>query len=254
MKKIVIDAGHGGSDSGAVGNNLFEKNLTLEISRKVRDYIESVSNVKVMMTRDTDVFVSLSGRASYANRQNPDAFISIHINSASSASATGYETFHYPSSTKGRKFAQAVHPKVSKYWRADRGIKTANFAVLRQTNAPAILLELGFIVNKSDMDILRRNMDNIAKDIAEGILDYLGVKKIANTKEEPKKEEQVKQKEDITNHWAKDNIERVKDLGIMHGFEDGDFKPDEPVTRAQLATAITRFIDKFDLKVKDSGK
>ena len=64
----------------------------------------------------------------------------------------------------------------------------------------------------------------------------------------------MKQKEDITNHWAKDNIERVKDLGIMHGFEDGDFKPDEPVTRAQLATAITRFIDKFDLKVKDSGK
>lgn len=228
-KIIVIDPGHGGRDSGAVGNNLLEKDLTLELSRKLKNYIESVSDVKAMMTRDKDIFVPLSGRASYANREGADAFISIHINSATNSSATGYETFNYPGSTKGREFAQAVHPKVSKYWKADRGIKTANFAVLRLTKSPAILLELGFIKNKSDMEILRKNIDNISKDIGDGILDYLGVKKMTNTKNS------VKVKE--VSEWAKNDWQNAIKLGITDGT-----RPRDGVTREEAIAMILRAV------------
>ena len=79
--KLVIDAGHGGYDSGAVGNGLVEKNLTLQIARRVRDILTVNYPITIKMTRDSDVFISLSERANIANAFGADYFISFHINS-----------------------------------------------------------------------------------------------------------------------------------------------------------------------------
>lgn len=137
-------------------------------------------------------------------------------------------------------------------------------SLMKKFNVPASMVVRHFDVTGKDcpsVGLAGFSWSKFKADIQKPVIFNVDLSKNSTTKigqtvpkEESKKEEQVKQKEDITNHWAKDNIERVKDLGIMHGFEDGDFKPDEPVTRAQLAITITRFIDKFDLKVKDSGK
>src|SRR5690606_21075974 len=91
-KVIVLDPGHGGHDSGAVGGGYYEKNIVLDVGLQLRDYLR-MRGALVYMTRDTDVFLSLSERVEYSNSIQPDAFISIHTNAAASSSATGLETF-----------------------------------------------------------------------------------------------------------------------------------------------------------------
>lgn len=94
VNTVVIDAGHGGHDTGALGKNSREKDITLAIALKLRDYIQSeMPGVKVIMTRQTDTFIELYRRARIANENNADLFISIHCNSISSATANGAETF-----------------------------------------------------------------------------------------------------------------------------------------------------------------
>lgn len=125
--KLVIDAGHGGYDSGAVGNGLVEKNLTLQIARRVRDILTVNYPITIKMTRDSDVFISLSERANIANAFSADYFISFHINSGG---GTGFESYIYNalsnSSTayaKQQKMHTAVNPVLTKYGLRDRGAK-----------------------------------------------------------------------------------------------------------------------------------
>lgn len=176
MKKVVIAAGHGGKDPGAVGNGVNEKDLALQIALKI-GYILARNNVHVVQTRKTDVFVSLADQAKIANDINADLLLSVHLNSAENKNARGVETFSYPKSATGRKLARAVQRSViqSAIFVGDRGCKEADFAVLRLTKMPAALVELGFISNKEDVLLVQQNINAIADAVAVGILTYLEI-------------------------------------------------------------------------------
>ena len=163
---ICIDPGHGGNDPGAmcyarfgctissleVNGNLEEADVVLDIGKKLRTYLQNAGFKAVYMTRDTDATVSLSERSSYANSKGCTRFVSIHDNSSGTPNtATGVETYCYSgdsTSSKGCVQAQNIQTEVLKVWPiTNRGRKQANFHVVRETNMPATLTELGFINN-----------------------------------------------------------------------------------------------------------
>ncbi|WP_017187050.1 N-acetylmuramoyl-L-alanine amidase [Alkalibacillus haloalkaliphilus] len=172
MTKIYIDAGHGGNDPGAVGNGLREKDLTLEIALKTRDILNNeYEGHQIMMSRTTDVTKSLSARTSEANNWAADYFLSIHINAGG---GTGFESFIYngPTSPNTPALRVLLHDDIMSHvdW-IDRGKKSANFHVLRESNMPAALTENGFIDNVSDAQNLSSDdyLNRIARGHAEGL-------------------------------------------------------------------------------------
>lgn len=180
-KTVVLDAGHGGHDPGAQSGGLREKDLTLDIVKRTINKLKKY-NVKVIATRTTDKFISLSGRASIANRNKADLFVSVHINSGG---GTGFESFIYngaiQSSTKSLQ--NAIHSNVVKKLNVrDRGKKRANFAVVRETRMPAVLTENLFI--DGDNALLKKSstLDKIAQGHADGIAEFLGLKKSSGSK------------------------------------------------------------------------
>jgi len=175
-KKAIIDYGHGGNDPGGSGNGLREKDLTLSIGKKISKILKD-HGVRVVETRTSDKTVSLNSRTNLANREKADIFVSIHVNAFTSASAHGVETFNYPGSANGAKLAKSIQDEIvkAKLFKNSRGTKTANFHVLRATNMPAALVELGFITNKDDASILKSKQGDIALAVAKGILAYLGI-------------------------------------------------------------------------------
>lgn len=179
MVRVFIDARHGGKDPGAIGNGMREKDITLLVAKKLGAILER-HNVNVSYSRIMDKYVSLNERARMANNIKADIFVSIHTNSYKYQSVQGLETFSYPGSSKGRKLAKYIQDSIieTKLYTKDRGIKTANFAVLRQSKMPATLVELGFITNKQDSQLLRTRQNNFSEAIAKGILKYLEVKYI----------------------------------------------------------------------------
>ena len=170
IRKVFIDPGHGGTDPGASGNGLYEKEVVLSISKKVRNILIS-KGFEVELSRSKDQYVSLSDRAAQANALDADLFVSIHCNSATSSSANGTECYTYPTantSTKSlsKNMASAL---ASKLGLTNRGHKEANFAVLRLSNMPAILIETAFINNANDASKLKTRENDFASAIANQI-------------------------------------------------------------------------------------
>jgi MYXO-CTERM domain-containing protein len=158
QKKIVIDPGHGGADPGGVGTGMQEKNVVLDTCKRFKALLDADTadnggggNWTSYLTRTDDTFVELSARASYANSKGADRFMSIHSNAFSDPSANGTETFAYAEGGTGAALRNLVQDEMIKAWGlTNRGNKTANFAVLRETSMPAELHELAFITNASD--------------------------------------------------------------------------------------------------------
>lgn len=178
---VVVDAGHGGSDPGASGNGLIEKVWNLEVARILKEKLEEVG-LTVIMTRNSDTFVSLARRAEIANENNADLFISIHFN-AFNGSANGWEDFIYnalSSDSTSPELQNAVHnaviPLLNQYGLTNRGKKRANFAVLRLTNMPAVLIEAGFADNAKDAKVLKQAQykEDLATALTNGVQAYLG--------------------------------------------------------------------------------
>ncbi|CEQ01745.1 sporulation-specific N-acetylmuramoyl-L-alanine amidase CwlC [[Clostridium] sordellii] len=179
MKKVYIDAGHGGNDSGAVGiNNAFEKNITLSVAKKVEVLLKK-QNIEVRMSRSSDITRSLSFRSQDANAWKANCFISIHCNSAASM-ASGLETFCYK--FKYRQLADNIHNQLlaDKLYTKNRGVKEGNHHVTRETNMSACLIELGFINHPDDLKLMLNKQDEFAISIAKGICKHLGVKYVDN--------------------------------------------------------------------------
>jgi len=173
-KTIVIDPGHGGHDFGAVFGGRRESDDVLRLSLAVRDILQSQGQ-RVIMTRDSDVFVTLGERSDISNRNNADLFVSIHRNSSTNTAANGVDNFVFttaPNNTVRHAF-DVLDEVVDAGVQSNRGVKRANFAVLRNTHAPAMLLEMGFITNAGDNQLFDQNFNAYASAIARGIMDAL---------------------------------------------------------------------------------
>lgn len=178
--KIYLDPGHGGTDAGAVGNGLQEKALTLDIALRTRTYLQNNWSVSVRMSRTTDATVSLGSRTADANSWGANLFVSIHINAGG---GTGFESYIYPSAGAAtQRLQDNVHAAVLSNMRGvssvtDRGQKTANFQVLRETAMSAVLTENLFIDRAADAALLARADFRQATAVghARGIARFLGL-------------------------------------------------------------------------------
>ena len=153
---VVIDPGHGGRDPGAVRYGIRESDVALQISQKLLQLIEADDTIRAYTTRNSDVFVTLEDRARMANNVG-DMFVSIHINAARNTSAHGIETYYRANShdnfraLTSRNLADLMQRHLlANLGSNDRGVRTANFAVLRYSTVPAVLLELGFLTNPQE--------------------------------------------------------------------------------------------------------
>lgn len=181
---IVIDPGHGGHDYGthSLGKPKYhEKYLNLTTAEMLKKFLEQYG-YKVVMTRSDDTFISLENRAEFANNLNTKLFVSVHYNSAPNTEAEGVEVFYCRSDSdksrvsESKLLAQCVLDKILKNTRANsRGVKHGNFAVIRQTKMPAILVEGGFLTNTGEMDKIKTlaYQKKMAQSIAQGVKDFL---------------------------------------------------------------------------------
>lgn len=184
LVKIYLDAGHGGQDSGATGNGIYEKNIVLDLAKRIEKILETnYKDVQVMQTRTTDVYLSLLERTNKANKWGADVFISLHNNSATSASAKGFESFIYNDSVSPDTVAlqNVMHQEIMKQISGvtDRGKKRANFHVLRETNMKAILTENLFISNSSDSALLKQSafLNKLAQGHVNGLEKFFGLER-----------------------------------------------------------------------------
>lgn len=224
MLKIYLDPGHGGTDPGAKGNGLLEKNLTLDIALRIRNLlVENYNDVSVKMSRTTDIYRSLAERTNEANAWGANYYLSIHINSYN-GTALGYEDFIHDSLSNTSLTAQyqnILHEEIIKVNNLiDRGKKKANFHVLRESNMPAMLSENGFIDNVNDAAKLKD--PNWRQKVAQGHVN--GLVRAFNLS-------------------PKDNIHRV----IVDGVQIGAYQDDQNVLNAvqtHLKTANRIIIEK----------
>ena len=209
---IVVDPGHGGHDNGAIGNGYNEKDIALQVAKRLAENLRRDYNV--IMTRDSDFFVPLDTRAQIGNNANADFFVSIHLNSSNSSSGNGTEVYYFNKKDEGSyaaRVAQIENRVDSSYgdtpfsdlvvkdifYRTNqkksqaiattvldnlinaiglrrRGVFGANFAVLRGSNSPSILVELGFMNNYGDLSqyLTPEGQERAAQAIADGIRQY----------------------------------------------------------------------------------
>lgn len=181
MKKVVIDPGHGGADTGAIGGGIYEKNINLAVALLVEEKLKK-KNVYTYMTRSKDTTLTLEDRTTFSNELAPDIYVSIHTNSTLQEDSYGLEVHYYKDDSL--TLAQTMHDnfiseKNLKKWETkDRGVIKSRFYVINHTEAPSILIEIGFISNKIEREklITKSRQEEIADSITKGILEYLGIK------------------------------------------------------------------------------
>lgn len=154
--KIVLDPGHSGPvEPGACAGGVRECDVVLAIARLLAEQLEE-QGYEVLLTRSGDIATDdLAFRAELANVHQADLFISIHANSVANPAAHGTEVYHFPGSEQGRRLASLIQRLlVSELNTADRGVKEANFQVLRETQCPAVLVEVAFVSHEQDRQLL----------------------------------------------------------------------------------------------------
>lgn len=183
-KIITLDPGHGGSDPGAIGaSGLKEKQITLEISMRVKELLEK-EGAKVYMTRTTDKDVyaanasdraELQARVNVAEKHNSDLFLSLHINSSVNKSVGGFSSYYYPKTDNDLKIAKTIQDKFAQNFGVDNlGVRQANFYVVKRCSMPATLLEMCFISNPKEEKLMKSKwfQKKTARLIVEGVKNY----------------------------------------------------------------------------------
>ncbi|MFR2743982.1 MAG: SH3 domain-containing protein [Clostridium saudiense] len=180
--KVFIDPGHGGVDNGAVQNGVLEDEINLQISKKIEAKLKA-KGVEVKMSRYDDTYLSLTDRTYMANKEGSDVFVSIHQNSATNSSAKGIETYYYSTRQDSKELATDIQNDLIQATNAtDRGVKTANYAVIKTASMSSSLVECGFISNPTEAQNLSSSsyQDKVAEGIVNGIMDYLNNNVILN--------------------------------------------------------------------------
>ena len=171
---VVIDAGHGGVQSGCVFDGVMEKDITLSVAKLVREKL-SEAGVTVIMTRDGDEDVSLDERCEIANSAGAELFVSIHCNSfTEDEGVSGFEGY-YHLGAEGKRLAEYIMEKAAGLGVKTRRVKDANYQVLRETDMPAALMEIGFLSNPGEREKLQTEeyRDTIAEAVAQGVMKML---------------------------------------------------------------------------------
>lgn len=172
FKTVVVDAGHGGRDNGAFRRyGGAEKSATLDVATRLARKLRE-SQFRTVMTRSNDVFVDLDERAAISNRQKNAIFVSVHFNDSGRRGIHGFETYYH--SPVARNLAYRIQQHlVTIRGASNRGVKTANFRVLRKALYPAVLVECGFLSNRSEGAAARSASyrEELADKIAEAIVD-----------------------------------------------------------------------------------
>lgn len=218
LKRVVIDAGHGGKDPGAIGpGGVREKDIVLDIAKRLKDELERRGDFQIVMTRSDDRFITLDKRTQIANKERADLFISIHANSSKTRSARGFEVFYISNTADDTSRAVTAASKEDIVFGNDnglnstylnttlwdmrlnenreeakelahyicnaskdglcvinRGVKSARFYVLKTTNMPAVLIEVGFVSNRQEARNLKKSdyRQKVAETISDGIMFY----------------------------------------------------------------------------------
>jgi N-acetylmuramoyl-L-alanine amidase len=171
---VVLDPGHGGHDNGATRRGLMEKNLTLDVVRRLDGKLHD-NGFRTVVTRRSDVFIPLDDRARISNRQENAIFVSIHFNDSTNRKANGFETYYHDS--EARQIARNIESSLVKGCGfADRGVKTARFRVLVKNENPAVLVECGFLSNAKENATIAKpeTRERIANAVLNGILRQRG--------------------------------------------------------------------------------
>lgn len=175
MARLCFDYGHGGEDGGACYNGRKESNDVLSIGRAVAGEVRR-HGVTVDETRTTDATVSLNERSDFENRNTYDYFISFHRNAFQPEQAKGVETYTYLNpGAKSKGLAESIQASLIALGFVNRGVKEANYHVLRETKAPAVLIEIGFIDNTGDNNLFDAKRNEIIKALAKAILAQVGI-------------------------------------------------------------------------------
>ena len=240
MAKVFLGVGHGGKDSGAVGNGFKESDLNLSIALSCQaDLIRH--GVSVMMSRTKDEDDELSEEIKECNAFDPDLAVDIHNNAGG---GDGAEAFYHYGGGKGKTLAENILKEITAIQQNSRGAKTRlnsvgkdYYGFIRQTKVPAVIVECAFVDNPTDIQIIDTEAKRkvMGKAIAKGILKTLNIKYV--------EEKNMSKFTDVKeSHWAYEAINKLAELGIVEGYEDGTFKPEKTVTRAELATMLDRYL------------
>lgn len=236
-KKIIIDPGHGGSDPGATGFGLQEKIINLDIALHLKSKLANFADVT--LTRSSDTFISLPKRTALANKLGADFFISIHVNAGG---GTGFESFVFTNaSTESVRLREVIHKEVAAFYKAngfiDRGRKKANFAVLRESHMPSVLLENLFIDTKSNVTKLSdpRFREQIAGAIAGGVIKAL---KLQGSVPTP-----TPQPTTLPEHWANPYFQKLVKAGLVQEQHNLD----SSVTWGEMSSVLAKLLDKLNM-------
>lgn len=247
---LIIDPGHGGTDPGASGNGIIEKEMTLAISLYQYERFKQLG-VPVALTRDSDVSLDSTPRANLVKNSGAKYCISNHINAAPAAAAAGAEIIHsiYNDGKLAKAFAQALAAAgqtlrpTATYDRKNESGGGDYYYMHRQTgNVATNIVEYGFCSNAADAARLQANWKKYAEAVVKSYCEFTGRKYTAPVVPDPvtPPAETAEGFTDIAGHWAKDVIIKAKKAGVMNGVSADRFSPDEPLTRAQMAALLER--------------
>ncbi|MCG8603051.1 MAG: N-acetylmuramoyl-L-alanine amidase, partial [Verrucomicrobiales bacterium] len=174
FSRVVIDPGHGGIDPGSSAFGIVEKNLTLDLAKRLERILSS-NGLTTELTRRSDTYIELQDRAEQANSRSGTIFVSLHFNAHTDRSISGTETLYWPGSAPARKLASYVQSELGRRLvTRNRGFKPERLKVLEKTKCTAILIECGFISNRWESQRCGSEWFRqiIAEEIAQGILRY----------------------------------------------------------------------------------
>lgn len=249
-KKVFIGVGHGGSDPGAIGNGFEEADLNLAIALACRDVLTR-HGVSVKMSRTKDENDPLTDEIKECNAYAPDLAVDIHNNAGG---GDGAEVYHYSGGGISKTLAQNVNVAIIAIGQNSRGIKTklnANgtdyYGFIRQTNAPAIIVECAFVDNKNDIKIIdtAAEQKKMGEAIAKGILKTLGIAYKAETTVSTTKPTTTSttKKDNTPDSYAKDAVAWAVKNGILAGDGNGDYKLHSNVTRQDVLVFLYRALN-----------
>ena len=231
--KVCLDAGHGGTDPGATSGKLYEKDINLKVVKTMQECLAPY--VDVILTRDTDKTMSLEERVNIANKANVDLYFSVHCNSSINTAAKGWECYIVGKGGNAEKLAKRVESHTftdANLGLRNRGIKVANFYVLKETDAPAVLVENAFISNTDDRTKILKSdfmLNCLAIGYSQSILEQLGV---STTVEAPKENEDF--------NWALTVLEAN---GVITGPEYWKNNKDKVQYLEQLIINMGKYIE-----------